>query len=176
VDVLEDAGEIASAFDSLVQFLRERWQRESALDDPRVQRFHRHVLPLLQATGALRMVRFASNGRTIAVFYGLAGGRCWGSYQLGYDRQWAGRIHLGKVAFATAIDLAAAEGATEFDFLKGAESVKYLWPVSERVTIDADIYSARSGAQLTRARRASRQVAAAVFKGARDLFAGRRRG
>jgi len=88
----------------------------------------------------------------------------------------AGRIHLGKVTFSTAISLAVAEGATEFDFLKGAEGVKYLWPVNERVTIDAEVYSGRSGAQLTRARRASRELASAVVKSMRDWFPMGRRG
>jgi len=88
----------------------------------------------------------------------------------------AGRIHLGKVTFSTAISLAAAEGATEFDFLKGAEGVKYLWPVNERVTIDAEVYSGRSGAQLTRARRAFRELASAVVKSMRDWFPMGRRG
>jgi CelD/BcsL family acetyltransferase involved in cellulose biosynthesis len=148
----------------------------SALDDQRAQRFHRRVLPLLLAAGTLRMVRLTCDGRTIAVFYGLLNGRCWGSYQIGYDRQWAGRIHLGKVTFSTAISLAAAEGATEFDFLKGAEGVKYLWPVNEHVTIDAEVYSGRSGAQLTRARRASRELASAVVKSMRDWFPMGRRG
>jgi len=61
-------------------------------------------------------------------------------------------------------------GATEFDCLKGAEGVNYLWPVNERVTIDADVYSAWAGARLTRARRASRELAAAVVKSGRDWF------
>ena len=179
VDVLQDPTEVESAFESLVQMLRARWQGAqggSALDNQRAQRFHRRVLPLLLAAGTLRMVRLTCDSRTIAVFYGLVNGRCWGSYQVGYDRQWAGRIHLGKVTFSTAISLAAAEGATKFDFLKGAEGVKYLWPVNEGVTIDAEVYSRRSGAQLTRARRASRELASAVVKSMRDWFPMGRRG
>jgi hypothetical protein len=53
-----------------------------------------------------------------------------GYYLAGYDRQWAGRIHLGQITLAAAIDL-ASQGAREFDFLKGADRVKYLWPVRE---------------------------------------------
>ncbi len=179
VDVLHDPAAVEAAFESLVQFLRARWQGTrvgSALEDQRAQRFHRRVLPLLLAAGTLRMVRLTCDGRTIAVFYGLANGRYWGSYQAGYDREWAGRIHLGKVTFSTAISLAAADGANEFDFLKGAEGVKYLWPANERVTIDADVYSGRAGAQLTRARRASRELAVAVVKSVRDWLPVGRRG
>ena len=179
VDILQDPAAVESAFESLAQFLRARWQGTqggSALEDQRAQRFHRRVLPLLLAAGTLRMVRLTCDSHTIAVFYGLASGRFWASYQVGYDREWAGRIHLGKFTFSTAISLAAADGASEFDFLKGAEGVKYLWPVSERVTIDADVYSARAGAQLTRARRASRELAAAAVKSVRDWFPMGRRG
>ena len=56
------------------------------------------------------------------------------------------------------------------DFLKGAEPVKYLWPVCERATLDADVYSAGWGAQLERAARATRDAAAAVAKSVRSLI------
>jgi CelD/BcsL family acetyltransferase involved in cellulose biosynthesis len=173
VDLLEDTAEVLSAFDALVRLLHVRWRgqaEESALDNPRLQRFHRHVLPRLLAEGRLRMFRLSADMRTIAVFYGLAAGRWWGYYLAGYDREWAGRIHLGRIVLATGIDLAAQQGADEFDFLKGAERVKYLWPVRERVTVDAEIYSANAGAQFVRALHASRQVAAALAKSARNMF------
>jgi hypothetical protein len=120
------------------------------------------------------MVRFAADDRTIAVFYGMTSGASsggsWGYYLAGYDRAWAGRIHLGQITLATAIDLAIQEGAAEFDFLKGAERVKYLWPVRERTTLDADVYSEKSCAQLERAAWATREAAAAFAKSARDLL------
>ena len=62
------------------------------------------------------------------------------------------------------------------DFLKGAERVKYHWPVRERVTLDADVYSRRAGAQLNRATRATRDAAGALAKTARDLFTSGNRG
>ena len=71
---------------------------------------------------------------------------------------------------SAAIDTAAAEGAAEFDFLKGAERVKYVWPVRERAALDADVFSETSGAQFVRARRATRDAAAAISKSARRLF------
>jgi len=116
------------------------------------------------------MIRLSADARTIAVFYGLASGRWWGYYLAGYDREWAGRIHLGQIALATAIEFASKEGATEFDFLKGADRVKYLWPVRERATLDADVYSEGSGAQFKRVTRATRDAAAALAKSGRDLF------
>ncbi|HET9363241.1 MAG TPA: GNAT family N-acetyltransferase, partial [Vicinamibacterales bacterium] len=173
IEVLRERGDVISAFESLVGFLRARWQgatHRSALDDPRAQRFHRHVLPLLLGEGRLRMLRVTSDLRTVAVFYGIASARWWGYYLAGYDREWAGRIHLGQLTLAAAIDAAAREGAMEFDFLKGVERVKYLWPVRDRITMDADVYSAQPASQFARAGHATRTVAAALVKSARGLF------
>jgi CelD/BcsL family acetyltransferase involved in cellulose biosynthesis len=165
--------EVLFAFDHLVRFLSTRWRGQvggSGLDAPGAVEFHRRVLPQLLAAGSLRMLRLTGDDRTIAVYYGLARGRWWGYYLAGYDRDWAGRIRLGQITLAAAIDAATREGATEFDFLKGAERVKYTWPVCERATIDADVFSERSGAQFTRATRATRDAAAALSKTARGLL------
>jgi CelD/BcsL family acetyltransferase involved in cellulose biosynthesis len=136
-----------------------------------LHRFHRHVLPLLLRDGHLRMIRLSSDMRTIAVFYGLAVNRWRGYYLAGYDREWAGRIHLGQITLASAIDLASREGAAEFDFLKGVERMKYLWPVRERSSFDADAYSDHAGSQFSRAAHATVEAASAFIKAARDLFA-----
>ena len=173
VRLLTDVADVLDAFGELTALLHARWRggdESSVLDDPRIARFHRHVLPQLLAAGRLRMIRTTADGRTIAVFYGLAAGTWWGYYLAGYDRERAGRVHLGQVTLATAIEMAAAEGATEFDFLKGAEPVKYLWPVHERTAVDADVFSRSCGVQFTRATRATRDATAALTKSARALF------
>jgi CelD/BcsL family acetyltransferase involved in cellulose biosynthesis len=173
IEPLQDLDAAMEAFDDLVRFLRVRWQGRpvgSVLDDSRTLRFHRHVVPLLLSEGRLRMIRLRGDDRTIAVFYGIASGTWWGYYLAGYDREWAGRIRLGQIMLDTAVDLAAREGATEFDFLKGAERIKYVWPVRERGTLDADVFSETSGAQFTRATRATRDLAAALSKSARGLL------
>lgn len=173
VERLEEPGEVAQAFESLAGMLLARWgggEGGSALDDPRALRFHRHVLPRLLGEGRLRMIRLSSGLRTIAVFYGVATGGWWGYCLAGYDREWAGRIHLGQITLATAIDHARQEGATEFDFLKGAHRVKYLWPVQERATLDADAYSEQPPAQLARAAWAAREAAVGLVKAARGIL------
>ena len=173
VDTLEDRDEVRAAFECLAGFLHNRWRGQpggSVLDAPRMLRFHRRAIMLLLADGRLRMIRLTADDRTIAVFYGLAAGAWRGYYLAGYDRDWAGRIQLGKITLATAIETAVNEGAAEFDFLKGAERLKYLWPVRARATLDADIYSAASGAQLRRASQATRDAAAAFGKSACNLF------
>ena len=173
IELLQDPSEALAAFTSLTEFLHARWTgagQRSALDSSRTDRFHRRVIPLLLRDESLRMIRISSDMRTVAVFYGMAIGDWWGYYLAGYDRKWAGRIHLGQITLAAAIDLAVREGAREFDFLKGVERVKYLWPVRERSAVDADAYSAHWGSQLNRAAQSTRDVAAAVVKSARKLF------
>jgi CelD/BcsL family acetyltransferase involved in cellulose biosynthesis len=173
IELLSEVDEVMEAFGSLARLLNARWRGRgegSVLDDPRLVRFHRHVLPLLLDARRLKMMRVSGDGRTVGVYYGLKGGAWWGYYLAGYDREWAGRIHLGQVTLGAAIDLAVRDGATEFDFLKGAERVKYTWPVRERTTIDADIFSPNSGVQLARASRATRDATAALGKSARALF------
>ena len=173
VRLLTDVAEAMAAYEDLSRFLRARWRDRSegsVLDDPRIGRFHRHVVPQLLAAGRLRMITTTADGQTIAVFYGVTAGAWWGYYLAGYDREWAGRIHLGQVNLAAAIDLAAAEGAAEFDFLKGAEPVKYVWPVRERTAIDADVFSRGCGVQFARATRATRDATAALTKSARAFF------
>lgn len=173
VERLVDLERIEATFDGLVGFLTDRWRGRgsgSALDDPRAVRFHRRVLPRLLEAGRLRMMRMTVGDRPVAAFYGLAAGAWRGYYLAGYDREWAGRIHLGRVNLGAAIAAAAAEGATEFDFLKGAEPVKYTWPVRERTTVDADVFPRTCASQITRAIRATRDAAAALAASARAIF------
>ena len=183
IEMMTTPDDVCQAFDTLGDLLRARWgTQESVLESPRVQRFHRHVLPLLLRDGRLRMMRILGDMRPIAVFYGLASrlpdagahlvaadDPWWGYYLAGYDRAWAGRIHLGRVTLAAAIDLAAKEGASEFDFLKGSERVKYLWPVRERISVDADVYSRHLGPRLTWAARAARTAIGALIRSTHEL-------
>jgi CelD/BcsL family acetyltransferase involved in cellulose biosynthesis len=180
IDTIRDGGDALLAFEQLTEWLDARWGAHSATRHPRAARFHRHVIPLLAAERRLRMVRLRSDKQCVAMCYGLAcgdqrtaadsTGGWWAYYLAGYDRAWAGRIHLGRVVVAVTIDMAVREGATQFDFLKGAERYKYYWPVRDRVTIDADVYSSTAGAQLARARHAARELAAALVKSGRNLW------
>ena len=173
IELLQDPSDALRAFTALAGFQHARWRGHgegSALDRPYADRFHRHAIPLLLREKRLRMIRMSIDMRTVAVFYGLALGAWWGYYQAGYDREWAGRIHLGQINLATAVEMAVRDGAAEFDFLKGVERVKYLWPVRERAALDADAYSAGWSAQLRRAAQAGRDAAAGIAKSTRHLW------
>ena len=170
--MLRDAGEVMAAFESLVALPASRAgaaRAGSALDDPRAERFHRRVIPLLLAEGRLRMIRLSADMRTVAVFYGLAVGPWWGYYLAGYDREWAGRIHLGQITLAAAIDLAVARRrrGIRLPERRGAGQVSLAG--RERIAMDADVYSDRSGPQSSRASRAARDTAIAFVKSATGL-------
>jgi CelD/BcsL family acetyltransferase involved in cellulose biosynthesis len=179
IDLLDDAQDVMRAFDVLTQLLRARWGAgRSVLDDARTRLFHHSVLPELLSEGRVRMILMRSGLRPVGVCYSFAGGArladrgrsWWGYYLSGYDREWAGRIHLGRLIVATAIDLAARERAQEFDLLKGAERYKYFWPVRERVTVDADLISGTSRTQVRRASVAARHAAVSLVKAMRALL------
>src|SRR4029079_9014726 len=93
IETLVDPDDVMKAFEVLTTLLRSRWgDTTSVLENPRVQRFHRHVLPLLLRDGRLKMVRLLADMRPVAVFYGLtnrsidaaprvpAANRWWGYY------------------------------------------------------------------------------------------------
>jgi CelD/BcsL family acetyltransferase involved in cellulose biosynthesis len=181
IDLLDDAQDVMRGFDILTQLLRARWGvGVSVLDDARTQVFNQSVLPELLSEGRVRMILMRSGLRPVSVCYSFAGGdrvgdrgrSWWGYYLAAYDREWAGRIHLGRLTVATAIDLAVRERAQEFDFLKGAERYKYFWPVRDRVTVDADVYSGTSHSQLKRASAAARHAAVSLVKATRALLSG----
>jgi CelD/BcsL family acetyltransferase involved in cellulose biosynthesis len=172
---LQDADSVLAGLDTLAAMLRSRWGAGiSALDNPAMLQFQRHVLPRLQAEGRLRMMQMLVDRRPIAVCNLVTGGSAasrWCGYLLaGYDREWAGRIHLGRLALVASMQLAEREGAREFDFLKGPERFKYYWPVRERVSIDANLYSGTFRTQVTRARDEGRHAAVALFKSVRGLI------
>jgi CelD/BcsL family acetyltransferase involved in cellulose biosynthesis len=183
VVTLQDEPAVLDALNTLMRLLHARWaDGRSVLDNPRTIQFHQHVLPLLLTEGRLRMMQMYADRRPIAVCYMLVAGTSqprsgagkWCGYVLaGYDREWAGRIHLGRLVMVNAIELAAREGAREFDFLKGSERYKYYWPVRERVTIDADLYSGTTRTHVSRARLHGRHVAVSLLKSVRGLFASR---
>ena len=172
IELVDELAPVTEAFETLTRFLQPQRsaQGESSVLTEWPVRFHRHVLPMLLYAGHLRMLRVSSGDRTVAISYAIASGSWWGHYLTGYDREWAGRLQLGHVTLAAAIEYASQEQATEFDFLKGAERVKYIWPVRERTTLDADVFSEGSAVQFARATRASRDAAAALAKSARHLF------
>jgi CelD/BcsL family acetyltransferase involved in cellulose biosynthesis len=112
-----------------------RWKRRNlpgVLADETAQRFHREVAPRMLAQGMLRMYATRVAGRIVAVFYGFALHGTVYYYLSGYDPDLE-KLSIGTLIVAHAIEQAVRDGATTFDFLRGAEEYKYAWGAMDRM-------------------------------------------
>lgn len=122
-------GEIDDALTALFDLHAARWRLEGqqgVLADPRVQAFHRTAAPALAAAGLLRLVVVRHEGRIVSVLHAFADARRGYSYAIGSDFS-VPKQSFGTLAFAHLIEACAADGATEFHFLRGEEAYKYQW-------------------------------------------------
>jgi CelD/BcsL family acetyltransferase involved in cellulose biosynthesis len=121
--------------DALFTLHAARWERRGMpgmLADDIVQHFHRAVALAMLDAGMLRMHVMRSRDRIVAVFYGFASGNTVYYYLSGYDPDLE-KLSPGTVIVAHAIEQAVREGATTFDFLRGAEEYKYAWGAKDRM-------------------------------------------
>ncbi|MEA2238045.1 MAG: hypothetical protein QOC81_2769 [Thermoanaerobaculia bacterium] len=112
-----------------------RWKRRNlpgVLADETTQRFHREVARRMLKAGSLRMYATRVAGRIAAVFYGFALHGTVYYYLSGYDPDLE-KLSIGTLIVAHAIEEAVREGATTFDFLRGAEEYKYAWGATDRM-------------------------------------------
>jgi CelD/BcsL family acetyltransferase involved in cellulose biosynthesis len=112
-----------------------RWQARNlpgVLADGIIQEFHRDVAPRMLAAGALRMYAIRIDARIVAIFYGFAHAGTVYYYLSGYDPSLE-KLSIGNVIVAHAIESAVRDGATTFDFLRGAEEYKYSWGATDRM-------------------------------------------
>ena len=142
---LADAQTLLVFLDALVRLHARRWSARGlpgVLSDAGVLAAHRQAAPLLQAAGLLRLHGLRLDGELIAVLYCLVdpapAHRRWCYYYIGgFDPRFAA-LSPGTLLVAHAIEQAWAEGATSFDFLRGAEAYKYRWGA-----VDQPMYTLR---------------------------------
>ena len=129
-----DASNLDALLDGLFALHAARWKRRDlpgVLDDSATQSFHREVARRALASGVLRMHALSLDGRLIGVWYGFAAKGTTSFYLSGYDPV-CERMSIGSQLIARAIDAAIREGATTFDFLRGAEEYKHAWGAIDR--------------------------------------------
>ena len=149
---LEREGEVryesatADSLDTLLDALYElhaaRWQKRGlpgVLADEVTQSFHREAARRMLEAGALRMYAVRINERIVAVFYGFAHQGTVYYYLSGYDPALE-KLSIGNVIVAHAVESAVRDGATTFDFLRGAEEYKYAWGAKDRVNRRRQIF------------------------------------
>jgi len=131
-----DASNWAESFDALERLHTVRWQRSGepgVLADPKVLAWHREALPLLQASGLLRLCCLLLNGEIIGVLYSLIDPasrpkRTQYFYLTAFSIE-HGDLRPGTLLLGFAIEHAAQEGVRMIDMLRGNEAYKKIWHV-----------------------------------------------
>lgn len=129
------AANLDELLDALFALHAARWESRGlpgVLADPLTQDFHRDVARRMLGAGALRMYAMRIDARIVAIFYGFAHAGVSYFYLGGHDPA-HDKLSVGTLVLAHAIDEAAREGQTTFDFLRGAEEYKYAWGARDRM-------------------------------------------
>jgi CelD/BcsL family acetyltransferase involved in cellulose biosynthesis len=132
-----DAASLPSAMEALFRLHNARWRRRGALgafSGARLQAFHHEVARRFLERGWLRLHLLRAGGEVRAAFYCFQLGRRVYYYLSGFDAA-LGKYSPGNVLMAHALRRAIADGADEFDLLRGDETYKYTWQAEDRVTL-----------------------------------------
>ncbi len=142
--VIEAAGpqSFPTFFDALLRLHRERWSLRAelgVLNNSSITQLHREVASQFLEEGNLRLHLLTLDGHAAAAFYGFHHARKTMYYLGGFSPEFK-HLNVGTVIVGDAIERAAQEGASEFDFLRGDESYKYAWGATNRLTYRRTIY------------------------------------
>ncbi|HEY7267378.1 MAG TPA: GNAT family N-acetyltransferase [Solirubrobacterales bacterium] len=113
-----------------------RWAerpQSSAFADPDVRAFHFEFATAAFERGWLRLFVMEVDGAPVAALYGWSIGGRWSYYQAGFDPAWS-RYSPGFLLLGETIRAAIAEGASEYDLLRGDEAFKRRFATSARTT------------------------------------------
>ena len=125
-----------AAAETLERLHARRWTargESGVLAEPLMHAFIRTVMSELSAAGLLRLQRLRVMKQTIAIVFAIRSGRAVFFYLGGFDPDWS-RFSPGTLTVVAAMQAAAAEGASEFHFLRGAEAYKYHLGAHDRPT------------------------------------------
>lgn len=128
IDAVRHEG-LEEALSALFALHQARWtarHHAGVLTDDAVRRFLSCVAGKFLDRGVLRLYTLRLSGRIIAVHFGLQWRGRRSYYIGGFDPELAS-LSVGSVLLEHAIRDAMSEGASTFDFLRGAEPYKYWW-------------------------------------------------
>jgi CelD/BcsL family acetyltransferase involved in cellulose biosynthesis len=115
--------------EALFRLHRARWSvrgQTGVLNEQSIQTLHRAAAPGLHRKEILRMYAMRMDQKIVGVYLGFFSGQRALYYLSGFDPA-AADFSPGMLLIAHAIEEAIREGATCFDFLRGAEPYKYAW-------------------------------------------------
>ncbi len=143
---LADETTCLPALERLIHLHSTSWHtrgESGVLADPAVLAWHREAVPQLQAAGALRLYNLLLDEEPIAALYALTDPPRQGpsdrphrnlyTYLIGHSPAHAA-LKPGTLLTAMASEAAAAEGITTIDMLRGNETYKKFWHVTETPT------------------------------------------
>ncbi|MFN8487842.1 MAG: GNAT family N-acetyltransferase [Caldilineaceae bacterium] len=122
----------------LSRAVRQTHGEAGAFDDNRMREFHQRVASQFLNNGWLRLHQLRVGDEVIAMLYCFHYNNVLSYYQSGYDPEWY-KYSPGSQVIAYAIQRAIQEGASEFDFLRGAEPYKFKWTEQVRHDLNLEV-------------------------------------
>jgi CelD/BcsL family acetyltransferase involved in cellulose biosynthesis len=164
-DFVETPVEARDALQTAVDLHSKRWGTRGtseAFQSEAVIAFHREFVELAAESGWLRLLILRLNNTAAAALYGLFYGPTFYFYQSGFDPDYS-EHSVGAAALGLSIQKAIEEGASEYDFLHGAEEYKFHWASGTRDLSRFEMHPPQTMARFYKhaigLNRAARQVA-----------------
>ena len=126
VEHLYDVDRITAVLPAVEQAFRRRdavLERACALDRPEPRDFFRHVIAQHAARGTACLTTLSLEGELAAYVLCFVDGPAYRMWHPRFDPRWE-RYSPGKLAMDESIAHALAQGATEYDFMRGQERYK----------------------------------------------------
>lgn len=142
-----DCDTAGACLDILAGLHERRWRTRGeagVLADREALAFHRDAVSELTRSDVARLYVLSVNDEPVAALYGLVAGLRFHYYIGGFDPAFE-RHSVGSLVLLHAIERAVAEGATQVDFLRGAEAYKYRWGAVDRQGLHCALSPARGG-------------------------------
>ena len=157
---IQNRKEAVRAIHHLYDLHRKRWdvkEGTSKFDDSYREKFHEKVVQEMLEGGYLRFYFLDIDGQPAASLYCFYYAGHVYYYQAGLDPRWE-KQSAGLVIMGKAIEASVAEGAREFDFLRGTEAYKFRWTDQTRDTWILEIPFSSSARLAFRAARSFRSL------------------
>jgi CelD/BcsL family acetyltransferase involved in cellulose biosynthesis len=152
---LAHPGNIDELVNALFRLHQERWRERAlpgVLAGPTVRDFHRQVATEMLAAGKLRLCAVRLDGIVVSVVHAFTHGRTLYLYISGFDPAFA-RFSPGLLAIFWTMQMAAREGLTTCDLLRGEETYKQRFAPRPRPTYHRQVVA--PGSRLVRGRAGS---------------------
>ena len=135
-------GRLDEGWSHLLRLHEQRWNGQGAFRDPRVERLQREFAGEMAKRRRLWLTTLDLDGTPAAAWYGFSSHDTVYFYQSGRAPRWEGES-VGLVLMGLMIRRAIEQGYERFDLLRGQESYKSQWTVTQRMTNEITIF--RSG-------------------------------